>query len=648
MVGVAPGTVTAWENDYQQPEGDNLVRLAETLGTTPSFIVTGSPSARHKPVRAAETTRKDLDVRETLDQISRIVEKARADLPPAAAQLEQFFRLSHDLFCILTPESRIVLANAAWGERLGYETDDLLGRPIDGLASSEHARPLTEGLSKLADGEGISDLEIQLHHTDGTKRWLSWNAASAGGLVYASARDVTERVEAEVALREGVRRYQNIFETAGVAIWEQDGSRMKRDIDEIVAQGVEDFKEYLTARPEVVARLVSTVGILDVNQQGLQLVGVESKEELPESPESFFVEESLPALVAMLADVAEGKDRFEQEMVVQTLQGNRLNVLVSISIPPTLAGFERMLVCVVDLSELKRAEKVLQESMESYESLYRMTPAMLHSLDSDLRILTVSDRWLEEFGYEREEVLGHRISDFQIDESSRYVQEVALPRFLRYGQVFDEPLTFLRKDGTRVDVKLSAVALDRSDDGRFSRAFSILRDPSIEDEARQESPPDYRLFEAAFEHASIGIGFADQEGNPVKCNSALRRMLGFENAEELKERSILDLVPAEERPALQESLLELAEGHTEIYQREGTILGRDDVSLTARLTVSLAGVDTDEVMYTVTLAERARLVGIYPSEHEETVRHLTELRDEISRLSRRLEEKSEKEEVGGA
>lgn len=46
-VGVARGTVSAWENDRFEPEGENLRRLAELLGVTVGWILDGGvPPAR--------------------------------------------------------------------------------------------------------------------------------------------------------------------------------------------------------------------------------------------------------------------------------------------------------------------------------------------------------------------------------------------------------------------------------------------------------------------------------------------------------------------------------------------------------------------------------------------------------------------------
>ena len=54
------------------------------------------------------------------------------------------------------------------------------------------------------------------------------------------------------------------------------------------------------------------------------------------------------------------------------------------------------------------AEEAQRESEERFRTLYTKTPAMLHSIDADGILVAVSDRWLEVFGYERNEVIGRK------------------------------------------------------------------------------------------------------------------------------------------------------------------------------------------------------------------------------------------------
>jgi transcriptional regulator with XRE-family HTH domain len=54
-VGVAEGTVTAWETGKQRPEGDNLLALAELLGTAPGYLRSGRATQEAAAVEDAAT-----------------------------------------------------------------------------------------------------------------------------------------------------------------------------------------------------------------------------------------------------------------------------------------------------------------------------------------------------------------------------------------------------------------------------------------------------------------------------------------------------------------------------------------------------------------------------------------------------------------
>ncbi len=125
--------------------------------------------------------------------------------------------------------------------------------------------------------------------------------------------------------------------------------------------------------------------------------------------------------------------------------------------------------------ESRRDEEKLREEHSRF--LCDSMPAICHSIDLSGRIVAVSDQWLEKFGYQRYEVIGHRSVEFLTEKSRAYAESITLPEFWSVGSARDIPYQFVRKNGQIVDVLLSAVA-EPDAEGKYHRTLAILRDVS--------------------------------------------------------------------------------------------------------------------------------------------------------------------------
>ncbi len=112
-----------------------------------------------------------------------------------------------------------------------------------------------------------------------------------------------------------------------------------------------------------------------------------------------------------------------------------------------------------ELKERELVEKKLRESEEKYRSIYHNTPAMLHSIDRNYRLLKVSDYWLDLTGYTREEVIGKKLTSFFTEESRKLAEEKILPNFFKTGKAQNIHYQFVKKNGEIMDILLSCYGI---------------------------------------------------------------------------------------------------------------------------------------------------------------------------------------------
>jgi PAS domain S-box-containing protein len=133
---------------------------------------------------------------------------------------------------------------------------------------------------------------------------------------------------------------------------------------------------------------------------------------------------------------------------------------------PRLASIEQR------ASDRRRARAAIRDLEERYHGVLDRTPVMLHTTDAEGRLLSVSEAWLGALGYERREVIGRMFLAFLSDESRRHVVDNVLPELFSSGSVTGVVHEFMRKDGVKLPVLLSAVA-ERDLHGELVGALAI-------------------------------------------------------------------------------------------------------------------------------------------------------------------------------
>ena len=138
--------------------------------------------------------------------------KLQDDLAYQIKELEGFFSVNLDLLCIADLESNFIRVNKAWEEILGYSTGDLENRSFVEFIHPEDVEATLHALSTLGRQEKVLNFVNRYRSKNGFYRYIEWRSHPAGNLIYATGRDVTQRIEMEAKLKENEARLELFFQ----------------------------------------------------------------------------------------------------------------------------------------------------------------------------------------------------------------------------------------------------------------------------------------------------------------------------------------------------------------------------------------------------------------------------------------------------
>lgn len=121
----------------------------------------------------------------------------------ARADLARFFELSPDLFCIADFQGYFRRVNPNFGRVLGYDESELLSRPFLDFVHPDDRAATVDEMDRITRGGDCIQFRNRYRDINGSWRWLEWTACPAPGteIIFAVARDVTERMEIESQLQ---------------------------------------------------------------------------------------------------------------------------------------------------------------------------------------------------------------------------------------------------------------------------------------------------------------------------------------------------------------------------------------------------------------------------------------------------------------
>lgn len=215
-----------------------------------------------------------------------------------------------------------------------------------------------------------------------------------------------------------------------------------------------------------------------------------------------------------------------------------------------------------DITERKRAEEALKESLESYRRMFESIQDIYYETNVDGEIVEVSPSIEALSGYTREELLGRQMAEFYVQPQSRakLMQQMA-----QTGAVHDYEIVLKNKDGANIPVSITA-KLQHDENGRPEKIIGSMRDVTERKLAETALRDSEALFRAISEQLPDGLFLLDLDdphrpGRIVHVNPAAAKMYGY-TPDELLGRSIEEILDKETAGGAQERREKIADGET--------------------------------------------------------------------------------------
>ena len=288
-----------------------------------------------------------------------------------------------------------------------------------------------------------------------------------------------------------------------------------------------DDYQWLFRKAPAMATSINRDGYyVDVNDAFLDRLGYTRDEMVGRKPEEFATEHSARRIAEEFRPALRRTGKLENKPIAFVSKaGDVVDCLTNAIVEYHPDGeFMRTIAMYTEMPDQARANF-------KYRNLYRSTPAMLHTVDGDGNIVTVTDRWLEKLGYTRKDVIGRPITDFFSKADRERFSGTAIQDLISAGDFTNLERQMVTRNGEVLDLLSSAIA-HRDSDGNVDRLLVASKDITerlaAEKQLRRALAENARLREELEnerdylrEEVNVALNF----GRIVGTSPALARML---------------------------------------------------------------------------------------------------------------------------
>jgi diguanylate cyclase (GGDEF)-like protein/PAS domain S-box-containing protein len=437
-----------------------------------------------------------------------ITERVRAEeaLKESEAWFRSLIQYAADLTIVAEADTTIRYISPSVERAWGYKPEEVIGtKATDRIHPEDLQGAVSAFTGAVEDSEAIAAQGpvIRYLHKDGSWRYMEGFANNllddphVSGLVF-NSRDVTERVRAEEALREGEQLFRHSFEDAaiGMALVALDGHWLR------------------------------------VNRALCDIVGFPEQELLSNTFQEITHPDDLNSDLDYVRRLLDGEIRtYQMEKRYLHKEGHVVWILLSVTLVHDEEGGPVYFISQIqDITEHRRAEERLRRAESRYRTLVERMPAVVYiqEIGSPDSAMYMSPQIETLTGYSPEECKDPDLRWLMVHPEDRERLHTDDERTGEPGDVYTTEYRVVHRDGRTVWVRNESVVVEEEGSGsRYWQGFMV----DITERKRSEGL--VRQQAALLEQTHDAVFMWKLEGEITYWNQGAERLYGWPKEEAL-------------------------------------------------------------------------------------------------------------------
>jgi len=441
-------------------------------------------------------------------------------LREAELRYDALFNHSTDGVFILSLDGVYLEVSPRGAKMFGYESHELIGRPITATVDPSEQSSAEDKLSTLLEGKAIPLYERTFRAKDGTQvpveidLTLVRDSNGKPAYIQSVVRDISHRKRLEEKSRRTTRALGTLSQGHQIPLRAEDElaerEETHRSILERASDGVAIIQDMTIryANP----RLAEIWGVLVSEVIGTSIADHLQQDELDRLADRYkrrLAGENVPALYETSLQRRDGSDVF-------------------VEVSAGLIAYEGRpadLILVRDITERKRTEEAVRRSEERYRRIVETAQEGIWVTDAENRTTLVNKKMADMLGCTVDEMVG--VSAFTFIAKEDRAKAAGHIERRRQGVSEQLDFRFLRKDGTDLWTLLKSSPI-QDEDGNYAGVLRMITDITERKRAEETLRESERRYAALFEHPNDGVFIFSPDGVELAVNERGAEMLGYE------------------------------------------------------------------------------------------------------------------------